>query len=91
MEPDFAGQKNERDEGVSDSSHSHLKLTVEEIKSYQIFSKLTDEQAEKVAESLFKYCIIASQTIDNQYNGLVVVKDKSTDIIQLKQSNRKAA
>lgn len=91
MESDLEGQNKSETENTNGIPQSHLMLTVEEIKSYQIFSNLTDEQAGKVAESLLKFCIIASEVIDNQYSGLKIVKDKSAPIIQLKQSNKKAA
>jgi len=89
----------ETDQGISEEWDNEgadlsLKLTIAEIKAIPTFSTLTDQEADKMATSLYRYCCIVSQIIDNQYNifdiGSKIEKKKSA-VIQLNTPKNEAA
>lgn len=86
--------QNNSEEWDDDKIDLSLMLTVSEIKAIPMFADLTDVEAENIAKSLYQYCFIVSQIVDNQENmfyiGSKFAKRKTT-VIQLNNSKNKAA
>lgn len=86
--------QNNPEEWDDNKTDLSLMLTVSEIKAIPMFADLTDVEAENIAKSLYQYCFIVSQIVDNQQNmfdiGSKFAKKKTT-VIQLNNSKNKAA